>query len=296
MISNQPLVSVGLPIYNAGEQAHQIIKSILAQEYPAFELIISDNASTDHTWEICQTYARQDTRIRLYRNETDQGALENFQRVFELATGDYFVWVAHDDLWKPGYIGACVKKLESEPAAVLCYSNQLFTNTLTGIVTEVKYTFRGDHPAFGGRVRALLSKNPAPYSIIYGVYRRDFIRKAFPFPASAISDIHFLLKASKQGLFVHVPETLFLRTVTPKNFHQQMRRVFNRRFILPRSVAYIGFLMRMLHFAFTEGQGIIEKIQVAWAVSRYSIYLIIVSALPASIRRLVKTTLRRLFG
>ncbi|MCB9454525.1 MAG: glycosyltransferase family 2 protein [Anaerolineaceae bacterium] len=293
MVLDEPLVSIGLPIYNAGAETRKIIECVLAQDYQDFELIVSDNASTDDTWSICQEYAQRDSRIRLYRNETNQGALINFERVFELATGKYFAWIAHDDYWEPGYIEACVKKLESESTAVLCYSDQLFTNTHTGVVAEVKYTFRGDHPKFGGRVRALLAKNPAPYSVIYGVYRREIVQHAFPIPQTAINDIHFLLKVSKYGTFVHVPQTLFRRHVTPKGFHQQMQRVFNRRFVLPRSLVYVSFLARLLHFAFTEGQGLAEKLQVAWAVSRYVGYKIILYAIPDEVRHAIKTTIRR---
>jgi glycosyltransferase involved in cell wall biosynthesis len=91
---NKSLVSIGLPVYNAGQYLEEALDSILAQTFEDFELIISDNGSTDNTEAICWSYARRDQRIRYFRNETNLGAAWNFNRVFELASGKYFKWTA----------------------------------------------------------------------------------------------------------------------------------------------------------------------------------------------------------
>ncbi len=293
MTSTGPLVSIGLPIFNAGDQTRRIIENVLAQEYVNFELIISDNASTDNTWNICLEYAAQDKRIRLFQNDFNMGSLYNFQHVFELATGEYFAWVAHDDSWETTYIEACVRKMEIEPQAVLCYTNQIHIHTDTGIHEQVIYTFDGTQATFGKRVKALLSPRLTPYSIIYGVFRREPIGHAFPIPSSSVPDIHFLIKASRLGTFVHVPQLLLTRTITVKNFRQQMKRVLDRDFILPQPIVYIGFWLRLTVFAWTEGQGIVEKIRIATAVSRYIGYVIIIVAIPNRIRPWVRSLVRR---
>ena len=84
------------------------IDSILNQTYKDFELIISDNASTDATQEICEDYSRRDSRIRYYRNEGNLGVTYNFNRVFKLSKGKYFKWVGHDDIHKPTLFEALI--------------------------------------------------------------------------------------------------------------------------------------------------------------------------------------------
>src|ERR1700737_2789384 len=92
-----PRVSIGLPVYNGERYLRFAIDSLLEQDYINFELIISDNASTDATQAICQEFADKDPRVRYYRNQTNLGASGNYDRVFELARGDLFKWAAHDD-------------------------------------------------------------------------------------------------------------------------------------------------------------------------------------------------------
>ena len=73
MNSNLPRVSIGMPIYNGERYLRSALDSLLAQTFEAFEIIISDNASTDATPAICSAYAAKDPRIRYYRNERNIG-------------------------------------------------------------------------------------------------------------------------------------------------------------------------------------------------------------------------------
>src|SRR5262245_45018612 len=104
MANATPRVSIGLPIFNGEKYVAQAFDSILAQTYADFELIISDNASTDQTEAICQAYANRDRRIRYYRNNRNLGAAANYNRVFDLSTGVYFKWAAHDDIVLPTFV------------------------------------------------------------------------------------------------------------------------------------------------------------------------------------------------
>ncbi len=105
-----------MPVYNGERFVHQAVESILVQDYENFELIISDNASTDSTGNICQRYADRDARIRYVRNETNLGASPNHKRVFEMARGDYFKWAAHDDECLPTFLSRCMSVFEEAPA------------------------------------------------------------------------------------------------------------------------------------------------------------------------------------
>jgi glycosyltransferase involved in cell wall biosynthesis len=111
-----PLVSIGLPAFNAERTIAAVINSLLSQTHRHFELVISDNCSTDGTGEICRAFAAGDARIRYIRQPANLGATRNFQIVFEEARGDYFVWAASDDLRSPDFLEVNVGFLESHPA------------------------------------------------------------------------------------------------------------------------------------------------------------------------------------
>src|SRR5215471_17271392 len=117
-----PMLSIGLLVYNGERYLEETLQSILSQTFTDFELIISDNASTDRTGEISQAYARRDPRIRYYRSEKNMGAGWNVRRVYELATGKYFKQAAVDDLLAPDFLRQCIEVLESDPTYVLAHS------------------------------------------------------------------------------------------------------------------------------------------------------------------------------
>jgi glycosyltransferase involved in cell wall biosynthesis len=120
-MSEQYLISIGMPIYNEAEHIAKTIESVLNQSFKGYQLIISDNSSTDSTLDICKKYANIDSRIRLIENATNLGAAENFKHVFEVSHSKYFVWISGHDLWHPDFLSTCVKELEENPSIALCY-------------------------------------------------------------------------------------------------------------------------------------------------------------------------------
>jgi glycosyltransferase involved in cell wall biosynthesis len=115
-----PKVSIGLPVYNGERFLKEAVESALAQTFEDFELIISDNASTDGTADICQDAAQHDPRVRYFRNERNLGAAPNYNITWQYATGQYFKWFAHDDRIKPRYLEHTVAALDASPDVVLC--------------------------------------------------------------------------------------------------------------------------------------------------------------------------------
>jgi len=113
-------VSIGLPVFNGAAYLEEAIRSVLAQCLDDLELVISDNASTDRTAEICRDWAATDRRVRYVRNATNLGAAPNYNRTFAESRGRYFKWLAHDDRLRPGYLAATVPVLEADPSVVLC--------------------------------------------------------------------------------------------------------------------------------------------------------------------------------
>src|SRR5437868_11959393 len=109
-----PLVTIAVPVRNGEKYVARALDCVLAQTYENFELLISDNASTDGTYEICQRYTG-DARVQLWRNEQNIGANGNFDLTLERAAGKYFMWAAADDMWAPRFVEALVHELETDP-------------------------------------------------------------------------------------------------------------------------------------------------------------------------------------
>jgi len=121
----QPLVSIGIPVYNGERCIRQALDALRAQTYENLELVISDNASTDTTGEICREYQAKDRRIKYFRNPVNVGLYENFRRVVTLSTGEYFMWAAADDLKPPRAVEHCVQAMLRNKRAVTAHGSIL---------------------------------------------------------------------------------------------------------------------------------------------------------------------------
>ena len=172
------------------------------------KIIISDNASTNNTSEICQRYVLKNARVKYSRFDKNLGAIENYNWVFKLSSGKYFMLAAHDDHHEPSFISACVTKMEQCPEAVLC---QTHTATFIEGRTERLCVFKLD--SFEGvtklvdRYRETLKHFPA--TAIYGLYRSSAMRKTRMFEKAIATDLAFIQELSIHGNFVQVPEVLF---------------------------------------------------------------------------------------
>ena len=119
-MTTAPLASVGLPVYNGEAHLAKALDAVLDQDLGDFEVVVCDNASTDTTADIARDYASRDARIRYHRNQRNLGLAGNFNKAFELSTGKYFKWWAHDD-WHPrDLLRRTTEVLEADPSAVLC--------------------------------------------------------------------------------------------------------------------------------------------------------------------------------
>ncbi len=117
-----PSVCIGLPVHNGEAYLAEAFESLLTQTCGDFEVVVSDNASTDGTAAICRAYAARDQRIRYTRLETNMGAGPNFNRVFGFCRSPYFKWMCHDDVLAPEWLARCVALLDSDPHAVLAHT------------------------------------------------------------------------------------------------------------------------------------------------------------------------------
>ncbi len=206
-----PTVSIGLFVYNGERFLPRSLDSLLRQTYRDFELIISDNASTDRTGEICREYAARDHRIRYYRNEKNMGAAWNTRRVCELAIGKYFKLAAHDDMIEPDFLRVCLDALEADDSLVLVH-------TLTKVIDENGLFIENYDDGLGTnsldpveRARDLVLRGHRCYPI-FGLMRSDALHKLPPMGSYAHGDRVFLLRLGLLGRFYEVPQYLFIST------------------------------------------------------------------------------------
>lgn len=108
-------ITIGMPVYNGSRDLRRVLDSLLAQTFTDFVLLISDNASTDNTADICQEYARADSRIRYHRQAKNIGAEANFRFVFLAAESKYFMWAAADDTRSSDFLELNYSFLEENP-------------------------------------------------------------------------------------------------------------------------------------------------------------------------------------
>lgn len=119
---SRPQLSIGLPIHNGENYLTELIESLLDQTFEDFELILSDNASTDATPDLCRDYARRDKRVRYFRQPANIGSSRNFNWVVHKARGPFFKWVAHDDVYETTFLERCMEILQREPKVILAHT------------------------------------------------------------------------------------------------------------------------------------------------------------------------------
>jgi glycosyltransferase involved in cell wall biosynthesis len=221
--SGGPLVSIGLPVYNGERFLTQAVESILSQTYESFELIISDNGSTDRTEAICRKFAARDPRVQYHRVEDNRGAAWNFNRVVELAKGPYFKWVAHDDMIAPSYLEACVRVLEEDPSVVLCCTGVREIDSSGATVRDRIFDHRIDSSRVDDRFFDLVLAWHNCY-YIFGVIRRSAL-DATPLMGNYSSgDSVLIARLGLLGRFRQLEDMAFLA----RSHEDQSMKVFNK--------------------------------------------------------------------
>ncbi len=224
--ASRPRVSIGLPVFNGEAYLEEALDSIAAQTFTDFELIISDNASTDRTPEICQARASRDARIRYSRNPINIGGDRNYYRCFELSRGEYFFGVAHDDRLHPDYLRRVVEVLDADPSVVFCHSRacRLAPDGTVGEAWEA-HPF-SDSPRAPERFRDAIALRPVIAH--FGIIRASMLRRMPPLAVYPDSDAYWQAEFALRGRLVELPEVLFFRRMRPDSgraipLHERIR-------------------------------------------------------------------------
>ncbi len=207
-----PTVSLALPVFNGERFLAEALQSLLAQDFSDFEIIITDNASTDATPEIGQDYAARDSRIRYVRNSANVGAAGNFNRGFTLARGEFFKWCAHDDLLSTDFLTCCVGALRNDPAAILAHGRQQMIDAagahLEGITGGLSDTSHIQDAAL--RFRTVFSTQGYD-AAMFGLFRREALAKTGLHQAYYSSDIALLAECALLGRFIATSAAFYNR-------------------------------------------------------------------------------------
>jgi glycosyltransferase involved in cell wall biosynthesis len=231
MINSLPKVSIGLPVYNGERYLAKALNALISQTYSNIEIIILDNDSNDLTKKISQDYLILDVRIKYFINANNIGPFPNINKVFTLATGDFYMWAAYDDLWEKDYVETLVGLLVRNNNAILAFSLE----TRIGESDEhiktfdlVSNIFHISDSKFSRVFKFIIFNNQESLaSLFYGIYKRNLIKNIGGFTDFENDywgrDLHFLLKVLLIGNFVQVNRSLFYKRVIaekPYSFSQ----------------------------------------------------------------------------
>src|SRR5947207_5908394 len=201
-----PKLSIGMPVLNGAPYMRRAIDSALGQSFGDFELIISDNASTDETAAIVDEYVRRDRRVRYHRQPIQLPVNENFRWVFGQARGDYYMWLAADDWWNDGFFERAVGVLDGDPGVVAVFSHFRIYDWTAGEYGARFYTV----PAHGSARIRLLTRliHPVP-NAFYAMLRRSAV-DLNDLPSVDYSDLLFLNAMAVKGDMAVISDDLFV--------------------------------------------------------------------------------------
>ncbi len=234
MPSTQTKVAVGLPVYNGQTFLASTLECLLGQTYGNFELIISDNASTDRTEEICREYAQRDGRIRYVRQPENLGAIPNFNRVFEISNAPYFKWAAVDDRCDPTYLAKAAQVLDENPDVAWCHSKSSHIDASGQWLDDpeslnVSYLEReADTPS--ARFKAILLGNKGSLDS-YGLFRSEALRKTPLFLPYYGPEKVLIAELGLLGRYQEIPEVLFFPRVLAEGSGNKKTAVEQQTFV-----------------------------------------------------------------
>jgi len=231
-----PKLSIGMPVYNGGRLLRRALDSLLAQTFTDFELIISDNASTDNTERICEEYAKKDSRLRYIRQTINRGVRYNFNFVLKQAIAKFFMWAAHDDYWDTCFLGKIMREFS------------LADHSVVAIGSEAQYTINTEKQAFFpegrpfyhttyslsfDRVKHILKNNYG--NMFYSIYRisslyMDNKSVLSIINQNSLNEIPFFILVATKGNWLIIPEILFFKETNKATYQKAKWEMTGGRF------------------------------------------------------------------
>ncbi len=206
-------VSIGLPVYNGAKYVGEAIETILAQDFQDWELIISDNGSTDDTPYICGEFTDRDDRIKFYPMQSNIGLFANFARVLSMANAPFFCWISHDDLRMPELLSKCLETFGDDESIAMVYP----TTEMRGKKGQGVYPdrFQVDQESPVMRFRQIIW-NLGACNMLHGVFRTDGLRRSRSMRKHLYRafDNLILAETALRGKIIQIEDVLFIRRMT----------------------------------------------------------------------------------
>lgn len=244
-----PLVSIGLIAYNRSHLISQAIESLLKQSYKNIELIISDDASSDNTEQICRYYVKKDRRIRFYKQKKNLGLPGNSNFVLQKARGQYFMWASDDDLWHKDFIKVLVVKLEENNQAVIAMSKYILFNG------RYKQYVQFPYEEFLNGINLLKAYLTYPALLIWGIFRRSHLKSTGGFHEDSRpfrhkgSDHVTVFKVLLTGGLLYIDSNLLYKRdsgIALKRFKKLVQSPFEKDTIV-RILRYLTYPLLLLY-------------------------------------------------
>jgi glycosyltransferase involved in cell wall biosynthesis len=251
-----------MPVFNRASTVGRAIESVLAQTFTEFELLVSDNASTDGTEPICRGHAAADSRIRYTRQPTTISGFDNFRFVLQAARSPYFMWLPADDYVRPRLLEQAVALLDTRPDVVCAAPRAEFL--------EADGTLRAASGSFPlvGDLRANLCRylaDPTDNSRFYGLYRRDAVLRVLPEEAYYGFDWVVAAGTLLYGKHAELPEVLLVREANDRlKYTRMIDAIAERR--LDRLLPLARFTRALL-----GRLGVAPHPRVLWALLRINV-------------------------
>jgi FkbM family methyltransferase len=209
VIPQESRVTIGLPVHNGSKTLRRALDSVLAQDYPHFDLVISDNASTDETAAIIEDYSTKFKRLSVIHCDVKISAIDNFLSVLDNCDTEFFVWIADDDWWEPQFLSKCLARLSEDPATHLAFTDfRVYYHFLDLYSARHSYVASDANDSQLNFLVRIFDMAPCAF---YGVYRTAAVkavaaqeRAAFDF-----SDVVLTLAIALRGKIAIVKEDLF---------------------------------------------------------------------------------------
>lgn len=272
-----PKVSIAMPAYNCEKYIARSLESLLGQTYGDFELIISDNASTDGTEAVCRRFAAQDKRVRYVRRIDNIGGPGNFRHVFALSSGTYHKWSTADDYWHPAFLQEAVDILDRQADVVLCYPKTRKIDLSGATISDYEDTLHLVDSSPRTRFRQLYERIGLCNAHL-GLIRRETMLTTRLIAGHRASDIDFLGEMVLRGKFWLIPEVRFFRRFHPESSSwARADSEHQRKYYAPLSDADPGMhAWRRILFEFgavwRSPIGLVDKLALTTDVGRWTRY------------------------
>ncbi len=225
-MSAVPRLTIGLPVYNGQNYVAESLEALLGQSYSDFELIISDNASTDATGDICRRYEKEDSRVRYVRQPRNIGLAPNHNFLVGQASGEMFKWASHDDLYARDLLKSCVQALDEHPEVVLAHSWTAMIDGSGAVTEALEYPLATASVRAPERFRSMLFDDGGDDD--GGVMRTAIMRRVAPKNSYHHADRTIITEIGLYGPFYQVKDWMYFRRDHPERAERACPTVRSR--------------------------------------------------------------------